>query len=253
VSPMAISWIAFGCVFGGALIGMLFRRIVPEHHLGADSKDVIKVAMGLLATMSALVLALLISSAKTTHDTQSNEVTQMAADFIQLDRVLAHYGPEAKDARALLYATVARGLGQTQSKKAYHSGILDTQATTASANSFFEKIQQLEPRSDFQRSLYAQAMQIGAELGRLRSLLLEQTGGSIPMPFLVVLVFWLAMLFTSFGLFAPSNATVVGVLLVCALSVAGAIFLVLEMDRPFEGLIQISSAPLHNALAHLGK
>jgi hypothetical protein len=253
VSPMAISWIAFGCVFGGALAGMLIRRIVPEHHLGTDSKDVIKLAMGLLATMSALVLALLISSAKTSHDTQSTEVTQMAADFIQLDRVLAHYGPQTSDARALLYATVAQGLSQTQSGNSYHSRQLDAPVTTASANSFFEKIQQLEPRSDFQRSLYAQAMQIGAELGRLRSLLLEQTGGSIPMPFLVVLIFWLAMLFASFGLFAPSNATVVGVLLICAISVAGAIFLVLEMDRPFEGLIQISGAPLHNALAHLGK
>src|SRR5580693_3910035 len=192
MNPMAISWISFGCVFGGAMVGMFFRRIVPEHHLGTDSKDVIKLAMGLLATMSALVLALLISSAKTSHDTQSGEVTQMAADFIQLDRVLAHYGPETKDARALLYQTVAQGLGQTQTT--YHSGILDTRVTTASADVFFEKIQQLEPRSDFQRSLYAQAMQIGAELGRLRSLLLEQTGGSIPMPFLVVLVFWLAML-----------------------------------------------------------
>jgi hypothetical protein len=253
MSPMAISWIAFGCVFGGALLGMLFRRIVPERHLNADSKDVIKLGMGLIATMSALVLALLISSAKASHDTQSNELTQMAADFIQLDRVLAHYGPETKGARALLYATVAQGLGQPQSAKTYHSGILDAQATTAGANSFFEKIQLLEPRSDYQRSLFAQAMQLCAELSRNRSLLLEQTGGSIPMPFLVVLVFWLAMLFTSFGLFAPSNATVVGVLLVCALSVAGAIFLVLEMDRPFEGLIQISSAPLHNALTHLNK
>jgi Na+/alanine symporter len=102
MSPMAISWIAFACVFGGALLGMLFRRIVPEGHLSADSKDVIKLGMGLIATMSALVLALLISSAKTSHDTQSNEVTQMAADFIQLDRVLAHYGPETKDARGLL-------------------------------------------------------------------------------------------------------------------------------------------------------
>lgn len=253
MSPTAISWIAFGCVFGGAMAGMLFRRIVPENHLATDSKDVIKLAMGLLATMSALVLALLISSAKTSHDTQSGEVTQMAADFIQLDRVLAHYGPETKDARALLYTTVAEGLGQTSSRKTYHSGILDTRATTESANAFFEKVQQLQPRTDFQRSLYAQAMQIGAELGRLRSLLLEQTGGSIPMPFLVVLVFWLAMLFASFGLFSPSNATVIGVLFVCAISVGGAIFLVLEMDRPFDGLIQISSAPLHNALAHLGK
>jgi Protein of unknown function (DUF4239) len=252
VSPMTISWIVFGCVFGGALVGMLVHRIVPEHHLGADSKDVMKLAMGVLATMSALVLALLISSAKISHDTQSNEVTQMAADFIQLDRVLAHYGPETKDARALLYATVARGLGQSQSVSG-HSQALDSAATTSSADNFFEKIEQLQPRSDFQRSLYAQAMQISAELSRNRSLLLEQTAGSIPMPFLVVLIFWLSMLFAGFGLFSPTNATVIGVLLVCALSIAGAIFLVLEMDRPFEGLIQISSAPLRNALAHLGK
>lgn len=252
MSPMTISWIVFGCVFGGSLAGMLIHRIVPEHHLGADSKDVMKLAMGVLATMSALVLALLISSAKTSHDTQSNEITQMAADFIQLDRVLAHYGPETKDARALLYATVAQGLGQAQSVSG-HSQALDSAATTSSADSFFEKIQQLQPRSDFQRSLYAQAMQISAELSRNRSLLLEQTAGSIPMPFLVVLIFWLSMLFTGFGIFAPSNSTVIGVLLVCALSIAGAIFLILEMDRPFEGLIQISSAPLRNALAHLGK
>jgi hypothetical protein len=252
VSPMAISWIVFGCVFGGALVGMLIHRIVPQDHLGADSKDVMKLAMGVLATMSALVLALLISSAKISHDTQTNEVTQMAADFIQLDRVLAHWGPETKDARALLYTTVASGLGNAQSLSG-QSQALDSAATDASANNFFEKIQQLQPHSDFQRALYGQEMQIGAELSRNRSMLLEQTAGSIPMPFLVVLIFWLSMLFAGFGLFSPSNATVIGVLFVCAISIAGAIFLILEMDRPFEGLIQISSAPLRNALAHLGK
>jgi hypothetical protein len=96
-------------------------------------------------------------------------------------------------------------------------------------------------------------MQISADLGRTRSLLLEQTGGSIPMPFLVVLVFWFTVIFITFGLFAPPNATVIAVLLVCALSVAGAIFLILELDRPFEGLIQISDAPLRSALARLGQ
>ena len=73
------------------------------------------------------------------------------------------------------------------------------------------------------------------------------------MPFLVVLVFWLTILFISFGLFAPPNATVIATLFVCALSVSGAIFLILELDQPFEGLIRISSAPLRNALAHLGQ
>ena len=231
---------------------MALRRVLPEHHRTSDTKDVVKLAMGLLATMSGLVLALLISSAKTSHDTKSSEVTQMAADFIMLDRVLAHYGPETKQARELLRATVVQGYSQAGSANSYRPEILSSGAVRSGADAFFEQIQELKPRDDFQRSLHAQAMQITSELGRIRSLLLEQSGGSIPMPFLVVLVFWLAMLFISFGLFAPSNSTVVGVLFVCALSVAGAIFLILELDRPFAGLIQISSAPLRDAALHLG-
>jgi hypothetical protein len=253
VSPMTISWLVFACVFGGAMLGIFLRSVVPEHHLSADSKDVVKLGMGLIATMSALVLALLIASAKTSHDTQNGEVIQTSADFIQLDRVLAHYGPETKDARGLLRFIVARGLGTAKDLSNYRPTSLDTADVKAGADSFFEKIQQLAPVNDTQRSLHAQAMQIGAELGRTRALLLEQTGGSIPMPFLIVLVFWFTMIFVSFGLFAPRNATVVGILLVCSLSFAGAIFLILELDRPFEGLIQISEAPLRDALAHLGQ
>ena len=253
MSPMAISWIVFACLFAGAMLGMVLHRVLPEHHRSSDTKDVVKLAMGLLATMSGLVLALLISSAKSSHDTKSSEVTQIAANFILLDRVLAHYGPETKPARELLRATVTQGAAQAGSANGYRPEILDSGAARAGIDAFFEKIQELKPGNDFQRSLHAQAMQISSELGRTRSLLLEQSGGSIPMPFLVVLVFWLAMLFISFGLFAPSNSTVVGVLLVCALSVAGAIFLILELDRPFAGLIQISSAPLRDAALQLGK
>jgi hypothetical protein len=100
---------------------------------------------------------------------------------------------------------------------------------------------------------YAQTLQIGMEVGQECSLLLEEARGSIPPPILVVLVFWLALIFTSFGLFAPTIPTVIGVLFACALSVAGAIFLILELDRPFQGLHQISSTPLRDALMHLGK
>lgn len=253
MSPMAISWMVFACVFGGAMLGMLLRAIVPEHHLNPDSKDIVKLGMGLIATMSALVLALLIASAKSSHDTQNGEIIQISADFIQLDRVLAHYGPETKDARTLLRALLAYGVGPTWGLGSYRPAKLESTEVKAGADSFSEKIQQLTPRNDYQRSLHAQAMQISADLGRTRSLLLEQTGGSIPMPFLVVLVFWFTVIFITFGLFAPPNATVIAVLLVCALSVAGAIFLILELDRPFEGLIQISDAPLRSALARLGQ
>jgi hypothetical protein len=251
VTPMAISWIVFGCVFGAAMLGMFLKSVVPEHHLSADSKDVVKLGMGLIATMSALVLALLIASAKSSHDTQNGEVIEMSADFIQLDRVLAHYGPEAKEARAMLRGILARGLGAAEDARNYRPENLDTAAVKSGADVFYEKIQQLTPVNDTQRALHAQAMQIGSDLGRTRGLLLEQTGGSIPMPFLIVLVFWFTTIFLTFGLFAPSNATVVSVLLVCSLSVAGAIFLILELDRPFEGLIQISEAPLRDALSRL--
>jgi hypothetical protein len=91
------------------------------------------------------------------------------------------------------------------------------------------------------------------DLGRTRVLLFERLGSSIPVPFLVVLVFWLAIIFASFGLFAPRNATVVATFFVCALSVSGAIFLILELDRSFEGFIQVSSAPLRVALAQISQ
>ena len=139
-----------------------------------------------------------------------------------------------------------------RSEDTYRSDKLDG-AISAGAKTFYEKIQQIDPRSDFQRAIYNQALQVSLDLGRKRALLLEQTGASISVPFLVVLVFWLAMIFMSFGLFAPGNSTVIGVLFVCALSVAGAIFLILELDQPIHGLIQISSVPLREALTHLGR
>jgi Protein of unknown function (DUF4239) len=252
VTPMAISWVVFISVFGGALLGIVLRSRLPKHHLSDDSKDVVKLGMGLIATMAALVLALLIASAKSSHDMQSTEVTAMSADFILLDRTLARYGPQTKEVRSLIPVTIANVLDQTWSADSYRTENLD-RALGAGGDTFYEQIQQLQPRNDFQRAPYAQTLQIGMELGHKRSLLSEETAGSIPMPFLVMLVFWLALIFVSFGLFAPTNSTVIGVLLACALSVAGAIFLVLELDRPFQGLMQISSAPLRNALEHLGK
>jgi hypothetical protein len=117
----------------------------------------------------------------------------------------------------------------------------------------YGKIEELSPQSEAQRSMQSQALTEALDLGHLRLLLFEQLKSSIPVPFLVVLVLWLCIIFASFGLFAPRNATVITVLCVCALSVVGAIFLILELDRSFEGLLQVSSAPLRAALAQLGR
>ena len=131
-------------------------------------------------------------------------------------------------------------------------GWIPLKVRAEAAASFYEKIQELSPRNDFEHSLQSQAIQTAFEIGQARSLLVEQAGSSIPMPFLVVMVFWLAVIFASFGLFAPRNATVIATLFVCALSVSGAIFLILELDSPFSGLLQISDAPLRNAITHIG-
>jgi hypothetical protein len=251
VNPISVGCIVLVCVFGGAMLGMAIHALLPEHHLNAESKDVIKLGMGLIATMSALVLALLTSSAKGSYDMQRNEVTQVAANVILLDRVLEHYGPETKEARDLLKLSVAGMIDRIWPISTVGTAKLGP--TTTSGELFFDKIQELTPKNEVQHSLQAQALSLSIGIGQARLLLFEQGSRSIPMPFLVLLIFWVTVIFLSFGLFAPRNATVVVTLFLCALSVSGAIFLIMELDRPFGGLIQISSAPLRNALASVGK
>jgi hypothetical protein len=250
VSAVVIGWIAFACVFGGALLGMFLRAVLPEHHLSTDSKDLVKLGMGLIATMAALVLGLLIASAKSSYDRLSNDMTQISANLILLDRVMAHYGPETKEARDLLRRSVIRVLDQIWPEHSSRPAQLEP---GAGSEDLYDKIHELSPQNEAQRLRQALALQISTDLAQKRWLLVEQSGSSIPMPFLVLLVFWVMVIFVSFGLFAPSNATVIVTLFICALSVSGAIFLILELDQPFAGLIQVSSAPLRNALGHLGQ
>lgn len=251
MSPIAISGIVFASLFGGALLGFWLRRALPDHHLSAEAKDTIKLGIGLIGTMGALVLGLLVSTAKGSYDTQKSELTQMSAKVILLDRVLARYGPDAAGVRATLKDSVAFVLVQIWPEDRSVSSELDP--SKSGAEILFEKVQELVPKTDAQRALQAQALSIGSEMAHLRWLLFQQSGSSISTVFLVVVVFWLCVVFMSFGLFAPGNTTVIVTLLLCALAVAGAIFLILELDQPFNGFIQISSAPLRNALAHLGQ
>jgi hypothetical protein len=255
---MAIGWIVFVLVFGSALFAMFVHSTLPEHHLSSDSKDVVKLGVALIATMSALVLSLLVASAKSPLDTRSNQLVQVSADIILLDRVLARYGPETKEARAVLQRSTAAAVERYWPAAGVKPIAVDAQASPVEA--LYEKIEELSPQGEAQRSpqgeaqrsLQSQALTLALDMARLRLLLFEQLGSSIPVPFLVVLVFWLCIIFASFGLFAPRNGTVIAVLCVCALSVAGAIFLILELDRSFEGLLQVSGAPLRASLAQLG-
>ena len=250
MSSITISLIVFACVFGGALLGILLHAVLPQQHLSAESKDIVKLGMGLVGTMAALVLGLLVASAKGSYDAQSAELTQMSTNIVLLDRLLAQYGPETKEARTLLRGAVDRILDQIWSKGTSASGV---PPPFAAAEILYAKIQGLAPKDDAQRSFQSQALSIGMDLRKTRWLMYEQETGSVSIPLLAVLVLWLTIIFISFGLFAPFNATVISSLFASALSVSGAIFLILEMYTPYSGLIQISSAPLHAALAHLGQ
>ena len=249
MSAIAVGCIVFALVFSSAMLAMAVHTALPEHHLSTDSKDVVKLGTALIATMAALVLSLLIASAKTAFDTRSNQLVQASADIILLDRALARYGPETKEARSLLQRSVAGTVERIWPTEGAKRVTIDPGASPIEA--VYDKIEALSPQSEAQRSMQSQALILAADMGRTRLLLFEHLGSSIPVPFLVVLVFWLCIIFASFGLFAPRNATVIAVLCVCALSVSGAIFLILELDRPFEGVLQVSGAPLRAALAQL--
>ncbi len=254
MSSLAISGIVLACVFGGTLVGMFMRAILPEQHLSSESKDVVKLGMGLIGTMTALVLGLLIASAKSSFDTQRSGVSQLAANVTMLDRALAHYGPESKDARDMLRASLADLLRRTWPEENSEPKPAGGKSwTEGKYEGLFEKIQELTPKTDVQRAAQAQALKTAIDLGQTRWSLAAQRGNSIPLPFLVVMVSWLTLLFASFSLFAPPNTTVIVTLLICALAVSSAIFLILELDRPLEGMIQISSEPLRTALERLGR
>ena len=250
MSAIAIGCIVFALVFGSALLAMAVHSMLPEHHLSADSKDVVKLGVALIATMSALVLSLLVASAKSAFDTRSNQVVQASADIILLDRALARYGSETKEARALLQRSVAETVDRFWPAGGERRIAIDPK--TSPVEALYDKVEALSPQNDAQRAMQSQALTLAADVGRTRLLVFENLGSSIPVPFLVVLVFWLCIIFASFGLFAPRNATVIVVLCVCALSVSGAIFLILELDRSFEGILQVSGAPLRAALTQLG-
>jgi hypothetical protein len=241
--------IVFMCIFSGALLGMFLRTRLSDHHLNADTKDVVKVAIAVVATMGALVVSLLISSAKTAYDVRSNELLQVAADVVMLDRVLAYYGPETRGARALLSASVAAAIERVWSNN--DARPLESEPKVSPINRLYDKVVELEPQTNSQRALQAEALRMAQDLGRIR-FLLDITEYTIPLPFLIILISWMTVIFLSFGIFAPNNSIAVGAFFICSLSIAGAIFLIVDFDQPFDGVMQVSSAPLHQALARLG-
>jgi hypothetical protein len=254
VSPAAVTALVLLSVVGGAVLGAVLRKVLPQHHLSNEAKDVIKLAIGLVATLVALVLGLLIASAKGSFDTKSEEIKYGSAKIILIDRDLRRYGPAADGARSILRRVVAKRLATP-----FGAGTLRSLGQTApgekapTLEDVGEAVRNLSATTDSQRWLQGRVLGLTAELLETRWLLSQEAGSAISMPFLVVVVSWLALIFACFGLLAPENATVRVIVFLCALAVSTAVLLILELDRPFQGFITISMEPMHDAVQHLAE
>ncbi len=251
MSPFLNAALIFAFLFGSALLGLRLRGRLPRHHLSTETKEAVNIGMGSVATMAALLLGLLVASAKEAYDAERHEVHELAAKLVHLDRVLANYGPEATEARAVLRSAVQSATHRIWPDAPIEHGTIEPSVLLSAE--LPKAIQQLSPTDEAQRTFKRQAAKLANSLGQMRWLLFEQGESSISPPLLTIVVFWLALTFISVGLFAPTNATVITAQFMAALSVAGAVFLILELDQPFAGLLRISSEPMLSALSQLAK
>ena len=252
MSPVGIGSIVFVCIFGSAMLGRYLRTVLPDHHLTDDSMRVVTLSTGLIATLVAMVLGLLISSAKTSFESINEEVAQSAAKVVLLDRALVNYGPEGKETRELLHSTIASVIDMIFVKEGSRLAKRTAPERLAGMEQFQAKLRELAPRNDAQRSLQSRALELSNELVQMRWLVIAHERNAMLPPFLVVLVLWLSIIFVGLGVHTPNNSIVLTTLFASALSVSGAVFLIEELDHPLDGLIQVTSAPLRNALTQLG-
>lgn len=251
MNATVIAGLAFVGILGATIVGLRLRATLPDHHLSAETKDTVRLGMGLIATMTALLLGLLIASAKGSYDAQRNQMILIAAKVSFLDRVLVIYGPETAETRMLLRGSTEGLIQKLWPERGSPAAPVDPAISTAQA--LLNSIHKLAPQNEEQRALKTEALDTVSDLSKTRWLLFAQADSSIPKAFLIIVVVWLALIFLSFGLFAPTNRTVLVTLIIVALAVSSALFLILELDRPFDGVIQISSAPMRNALSQVGR
>jgi len=251
-SSLLVAVLAFGCIFGAAILGFITQRFVPGNHFSSESRDAAKLGAGLVATLAALMLGLLISSTKGTFDQVNNLINQVAANYVHLDRSLADYGPETAPLRAELRDALQAKLQTIWPEESKSEAILPHE-TKSRYEHIAEEITLLKPVTAYQSLLQSGSLQLADQLVQERWLVEVIGEGSVPPLLMVIPVVWVSFLTFLYALFAPRNATVLAVLLVCSLSIAGAIFLIDEMAGPLDGYIKIPSAPLRLALEQLGK
>jgi hypothetical protein len=239
-------------LFGGAVLGMLASRVLPERHLSSDTRTLISALMAVIGTLSALVLGLLLATANSSFSVRNQEVMQISANVIRLDRLLRRYGPAADQSREILRQYAAMKTHDLFPEGASRPNV-DNPRTIARLEELEDGLLALKPANNRQQRLQSEALRLVNEVATARWSLVQRGSSGIPRAFLVVLGFWLLLLFVNFGLFAPPNALTIAALFVGALAVSGAFQLVVDMDAPFQGTVRISSAPMSHALEEISR
>lgn len=251
MAPLTTAGLVFALTFGGALVGFGARAALPESHLGNESKETVKLAIGLVGTMSALVLGLLVASAKQVYDAQGTEITTLSSNVVLADRFLSHYGPETKEIRDELRGSMQEFTDGISGD--VRAGAAMTGAPASAGEDVYERVEALAPKDERQRDLRNEALHILVDIGKTRSLMYYQAIARPSRPLMIAIVFWLTLTFFSWGLYARPNTTVVFAIAMAALAVASALLLISEMYSPYEGLIRVSTAPLRAALKIMGR
>jgi hypothetical protein len=251
LSSLAVAGIALLCVMGGSALGMWLGGRLPEPHRNSDSRDAVKLATGMLSVLAALVLGLLIASVKNSFDTTDAQIRQFASTLIMLNQTLEDYGSDAAAPRVMLREYTARALADNwPPDKAAPIRMEDVEAGKL-LSGVRAAILRLPGGSQRRDTLRTEAASLVEDALKTRWLLIERAESSIHPLFLDTLIVWITLIFLSFGYNAPRNATVAASFLLSALALAACIFLIVEMDGPFEGLITVSSTPMRSALAHM--
>src|SRR5215469_6939894 len=246
-NPLIIGIIVFVVILTGALVGCVIRYRLPKHQLCDETKNTVTVSMAVVATFSALVLGLLISNANTSFSALGGEVTTLSAQMLRLDQLLRRYGPETGSSREIL-----RQYAELKTVDLFPDNPAGVQLADPRA---YELLQQLEdsilalkPANARDKWWLDQAMTLAGKIGDTRWLLSQQAGQGTPKAFVALLVFWLTLLFASFGLFAPRNLTSAVTLTLCAVAVAAAIGMILELEQGFGELVHVSPHPMREAV-----
>lgn len=253
MSSLLNSLLVFCLVFGAAMTGGFLQRKLPGDHRDSPSKESVQLVMGLIATMAALVLSLLIASSHAYFATQQEELQKLAADVILLDESLGHYGEEAQPLRVVLREDVVAATRTMSPNEGVGSAIVTAPGAGGQRPHLFAQVLALQPKTEAQRFDRSKALDLLAMIASTRLLIHEQSTSSVPVPLIAVMVIWLMLLFAGFGLFARLNATVLTAIALGAVSVASAIFLILDMSHPYRGLIHVSRAPIQTALDQIGR